>query len=56
VDYDNHQRYHGSLDNVTPADVYFGRTKEVPSRREEVKCRTPEARRRQHTQIPRAAA
>jgi len=56
VDYHNHQRYHESLTNVTLADVYFGMAKEVQSRREEVKCRTLEARRRQHTQIPRAAA
>jgi putative transposase len=48
VDYYNHQRYHESLDNVTPADVYFGRAKEVLTRREEIKRRTLEARRRQH--------
>jgi len=56
VDYYNHQRYHESLDNVTPADIYFGRAKEVQKRREEIKRRTLEARRRQHTQMLRAAA
>jgi hypothetical protein len=56
VDYYNHQCYHESLDNVTPADVYFGRAKEGQSRREEIKRRTLEARRRQHTQMLRAAA
>jgi len=40
VDYYNHQRYHESLDNVTPADVYFGRAKEVLTRREEIKRQT----------------
>jgi putative transposase len=49
MDYYNHQRYHESLDNVTPADVYFGRAKEVLTRREEIKRQTLEARRRQHT-------
>jgi putative transposase len=56
VDYYNHQRYHESLDNVTPADVYFGRAKEVLTRREEIKRQTLEARRRQHDQsLPIAA-
>jgi transposase InsO family protein len=50
VDYYNHQRYHESLDNVTPADVFFGRVKEILSKREEIKPQTLEARRRQHTQ------
>jgi putative transposase len=31
VAYYNHERYHESLDNVTPADAYFGRKYEVVS-------------------------
>ena len=27
-----HERYHGSLDNLTPAGVYVGRAKEVQTR------------------------
>ncbi len=51
VDYYNHQRYHESLGNVTQADVWFGRVKKVPSRREEIKSQTTlAARRRQHMQ------
>lgn len=40
VDYYNHQRYHESLNNLTPADVYLGRAEEILTRREEVKQRT----------------
>ena len=29
VDYYNNERYHESLNNVTPADVYYGREEEV---------------------------
>lgn len=51
VHYYNYQRYHESLDNLTPADVYFGRAEEVKSRREETKERTLRARRRQYFQL-----
>lgn len=45
VDYYNNRRYHESLDNLTPADVFFGRDKEVRSRREKIKRDTLAARR-----------
>jgi len=45
VDHYNHQRYHESLNNVTPADVYFGRDKAILRQRERIKRKTLEARR-----------
>jgi putative transposase len=50
VAYYNYERYHESLDNVTPADVYFGRAEEVKTRKEEIKQATLEKRRQQHRQ------
>jgi putative transposase len=46
----NNERYHESLDNLTPADVYFGRAEEVKTRREHIKQTTLEKRRQQHRQ------
>jgi transposase InsO family protein len=46
VDYYNNHRYHESLKNVTPADVYFGRKNEVLSRRSDIKIKTIEERKR----------
>lgn len=46
VDYYNHERYHEALDNLTPADVYFGRTEEVLSKREKIKQETLQRRRK----------
>ena len=42
----NHGRYHESLNNVTPADVYHGRHREIVTARELVKLQTLEHRRR----------
>src|SRR5262249_46577981 len=44
VEYYNDCRYHESLDNPTPADVYFGRGQAILERRE----KTIEQRRRLH--------
>ena len=51
VDYYNSRRYHESLNNLTPADVYFGRGPAILSRREYVKLKTIEGRRRLHHSI-----
>ena len=50
VNYYNHQRYHESLDNLTPADVYFGRAKDVLTRRYHIKRKTLQQRRLQNLQ------
>jgi len=44
----NHRRYHESLNNLTPADVYFGRGQTILLERERIKRRTIEQRRLQH--------
>ena len=48
VDHYNHQRYHESINNLTPADVYFGRDKTILKQRERIKQKTLEARRLHH--------
>jgi len=48
VDHYNHHRYHESLENLTPADVYFGRGKTILLERERIKRQTIQQRRLQH--------
>ena len=48
VEHYNHQRYHESLGNLTPADVYFGRGQTILLKRERIKRKTIECRRLQH--------
>src|SRR5258707_359260 len=50
VSYYNNCRYHESLDNLTPADVYFGRCQVILERREKIKRKTIEQRTRLHQQ------
>ncbi len=48
VEYYNHERYHESLKNVTPADAYFGRAQSILNNRERIKQKTIEHRRLQY--------
>ncbi len=51
VDHYNHQRYHESLSNLTPADVYFGRGQSILLQRERIKRKTLETRRLHHGKV-----
>ena len=44
----NHLRYHESIDNLTPADVYFGRGQTILLERERIKRKTIQHRRLHH--------
>ncbi len=48
VEHYNHRRYHESLNNITPADAYFGRGQTILLERERIKRKTIEGRRLQH--------
>jgi len=48
VAYYNNQRYHESLDNVTPADVYFGRQHAVLTERSKIKRITMQRRKKEY--------
>ena len=51
VEHYNHRRYHESLDNVTPADAYFGRADAIIKQRERIKRQTIQHRRLQHRKL-----
>ncbi|HIL98835.1 MAG TPA: transposase [Pseudomonadales bacterium] len=44
----NHERYHESLDSLTPADVYYGRGQTILKRRERFKLKTLPRRKQNH--------
>lgn len=48
VDHYNHRRYHESLNNLTPVDVYFGRSQSIIEKRKKIKETTLRNRRLQH--------
>ena len=48
VEYYNHERYHEALDNLTPADVYAGKSEEVLTRRKQIKLDTLRKRKQQN--------
>jgi hypothetical protein len=50
VGFYNHRRHHESLDNLTPADVYFGRGQAILIERDRIKRRTIQQRRLLHQQ------
>ena len=48
VDHYNHKRLHESLNNVTPADVYFGRDTAILKQRERITRKPRKVRRLHH--------
>jgi transposase InsO family protein len=46
VDHYNNNRYHEALDNLTPADIYYGKGNEILKRRERIKSNTFRQRRK----------
>lgn len=51
VHYYNHERYHESLNNITPADMYFGRYHEIMDRRARIKHETLQQRRKENLKL-----
>ena len=51
VQHYNHERYHESLDNVTPSDVYQGRRDDILDQRAFIKFRTMMRRKVQNLRL-----
>ena len=51
IEHYNHHRYHESLENLTPADVYFGRGQVILQERHRIKQKTIEHRRLLHRKL-----
>jgi hypothetical protein len=51
VGYYNNQRYHEAIDNLTPADVYSGKSEEVLTKQEQIKKHTLASRCRLNLQV-----
>jgi hypothetical protein len=52
VQWYNHERVHESLGNLTPADVYNGRGRDIQTARWRLKRQTMERRRRLSVNLP----
>ena len=51
VEHYNHERYHESLNNVTPADVYHCRRNDILDQRAKIKARTLTQRKVQNLRL-----
>ena len=48
ISYYNHERYHESLNNLTPADVFYGRDRAILEQRKQIKLNTMSTRRKMY--------
>ena len=51
VEYYNHKRHHESIQNLTPADVFYGRSQRILNRRKRVKTKTLRDRKKQNQKL-----
>ena len=51
IEHYNYQRYHESLNNVTPADAHFGRAEAIIQQRDRINRQIIQRRRLQHRKI-----